>query len=75
MDDRGKGRAIISGLGKREELEQEKKGFWKEVKIEEELVKEVLLKQGDGEAVGVNELSGKVLKEVWNEKWGKEVIM
>ena len=73
-DDKEKGRAIIRRLGKREEMKQEEEGFWEEIEIEEELVKEVLWKQGDGKAAGVNGLSGKVMKELWEEEWGKRVI-
>lgn len=45
-------------------MKQEEEGFWEEIEIEEELVKEVLWKQGDGKAAGVNGLSGKVMKEL-----------
>ena len=74
IDDKEKGRAIIRGLGKREEKRQEEEGYWEEVRVEEELLKEVLWKQGDGKAAGVNGLSGKMMKELWEEEWGKRVI-
>jgi len=45
-----------------------------EVRVEEEEIKEALWKQGDGKAAGVNDLGGKVLKELWKEDWGKKVI-
>ena len=73
-DDKEKGRAIVRGLGKREEMKQEDEGFWMGVEVEEEEVKEALWKQGDGKAAGLNGLSGKVLKELWKKEWGKEVI-
>ena len=75
VEDGEKGRAIIRGLGKREEMKQEEEGFWKEEKVEEEEVKEALWKQGDGKAAGINGLSGKVLKELWEEEWGRRMIV
>jgi len=60
--DEEKGRAIVRGLGKRNELDQEEEGFWEEVSIEEEEVEECLKKQNDKKAAGENELGGKVLK-------------
>ena len=72
--DEEKGRAILRGLGKREELKQEEEGFWEEVRVEEEEIRLSLWKQGDGKAAGVNGLSGKVMKALWEERWGKEVI-
>lgn len=75
VEDGEKGKAIIRGLGKREELAQEKEGFWRETRVEEEEVKEAVWKQGDGKAAGVNGLSGKVMKELWGEGWGREVII
>jgi len=74
-DDEGKGWAIVRGLGKREELEQEEEGFWEEVGVEEEEVEECLKKQGDGKAAGENEMGGKVLKVAWKVDWCKRVIM
>ena len=67
-EDRNKGREIIRGLGKREELDQEREGFWEGVGVEEEEVKEALWKQKDGKTAGVNGLSGKVMKELWKKE-------
>jgi len=75
LEDRDKGREIVRGLGKREELMQEEEGYWLEVVAEEEEVREALWKQGDGKAAGVNGLSGRVLKELWGVEWGRRVIM
>ena len=74
-DDKDKGREIIRGLGKREELKQEEEGFWEEIRVGEEEVEEAVWKQKDRKAAGVNGLSGKVLKELWKEDWGKEVMI
>lgn len=43
--------------------------------MEKEEVKESIWKQKDRKAARVNGLSGKVLKELWKEEWGKEVII
>ena len=67
-DDKDKGREIVRGLGKREELEQEEEGYWEEVKLDREEVEEGLWRQKDRKAAGVNGLSGKVLKELWKEE-------
>ena len=75
VEDKEKGKARIRGLGKREKLKQEEEGFWEEVSLQEELIKEVLWKQGDGKAAGVNGLSGKVMKELWEVDWGRKVIV
>ena len=61
-EDMEKGRAIVWGLGKREELKQEKEGLWEEVILEKVKVKEAVYKQRDGKAAGVNRLSGRVMK-------------
>jgi len=75
VEDKEKGREIVRGLGKREELLQEEEGFRKEVEMEEEEVREELWKQGDGKTAGVNGLSGRVSKELWKEDWGRKVII
>ncbi|PWW77692.1 hypothetical protein C7212DRAFT_313732, partial [Tuber magnatum] len=69
-----KGREIIRGLGKREEREQEREGFWERVELEEEEVEECLKKQGNRKAAGEDEIGGKVWKEVWEEGKGRRVI-
>ena len=74
-EDGEKGRAIVRGLGKREELKQEEEVFWEEVEVEEEEVKSAIWKQKDGKAAGVNGLSGRVMKELWKVEWGRKVIM
>ena len=74
-EDKDKEREIVRGLGKREELEQEREGFWEDIEVEEEDIEEALWKQKDGKAAGVNELSGKVMKELWKKEWGKRVII
>jgi len=74
-DDEEKGWAIVRGLGKREELSQEEEGFWEEVEVEEEEVKECVDKQGDRKAAGENELGGRVLKEVWKVDWCRRGLM
>ena len=70
-EDGKKGEAIIRGLGKREELKQEKEGFWEEIRVGEEEVEEAIWKQKDGKAARVNGLSGKVMEELWMEDWGR----
>ena len=74
-DDKDKGREIVRGLGKREELKQEEEGYWEDIRLDEEEVEDALGKQKDRKAAGVKGLSGKVLKELWKEEWGKEVII
>lgn len=74
-EDKDKGREIVRGLGKREKLKQEREGYWEEIMVEEEEVEEALWKQKDGKVEGVNGLSGKAIKELWKEEWGKEVIV
>ena len=74
-EDREKGRAIVRGLGKREELEQEREGFWREVEVEEDEVEEMIRVQKDGKAAGINGLSGRVMKVLWKLDWGKRVVM
>ena len=74
-EDKDKGREIIRRLGKREELKQEEEGFWEEIRVGEEEVEEAIWKQKDRKAAGINGLSGKVLKELWKEGWGREVIV
>ncbi|KAG0632726.1 hypothetical protein HOY80DRAFT_1006578 [Tuber brumale] len=61
-----KGVAIVRGLGKREELEQEEEGFEGEVELDWEEVEEVLMEQEDGKVAGENGLGGKVIKEIWS---------
>ena len=73
-EDKDKGGEIVRGLGKREELKQEREGFWEEVKVEEEEVGEMIGMQKDGKAAGINGLSGRVMKELWKLDWGKEVV-
>ncbi|PUU74723.1 hypothetical protein B9Z19DRAFT_1132705 [Tuber borchii] len=64
--DEEKGRAIIRGLGKREEIEQGREGFYERVELEDELLKDWIWKQNDKKAVGVNGIGGKVVKIMWN---------
>lgn len=73
-DDGEKGKVILRSLGKREELCQEEEGYWMEVRVEEDMIREKIWKEGDGKAAGVNGLSGKVMKVLWEEGWGKEVV-
>jgi len=75
MHDKDKGREIVRGLGKREELLQQEEGYWEEVEVEEEEVEEAIWKQKDGKAAGVNGLSGRVIKELWKKDWGKKVMI
>jgi len=44
MDDRDKGREIVRGLGKREELLQQEEGYWEEIEVEEEELEEAIWK-------------------------------
>ena len=44
-DDKDKGRGIVRGLGKREELMQQEEGFWEEVEVEEEELEEEELEE------------------------------
>jgi len=74
-NDEGKGWAIVRGLGKREELDQEEEEFWEKVEVEEEEVEECLKKQKDGKAAGENKMGGKVLKVVWRVEWCRRVII
>jgi len=74
-DDEGKGWVIVRGLGKREEMDQEEEGFWEEVGVEEEEVKECVDKQNNKKAAGENELGGRVLKEIWKVDWCRRVLM
>jgi len=74
-EDGKKGEAILRGLGKREELDQEEEGFEGEVHLEEELVEECVFKQKDGKAVGINGIGGRTVKMVWKLGWGREVLM
>ncbi|PWW77625.1 hypothetical protein C7212DRAFT_314847 [Tuber magnatum] len=69
-----KGREIIRGLGKREEREQERKGFWERVELEEEELEECLKKQGNRKVAGEDEIGGKVWKKIWEEGKGRKVI-
>lgn len=64
-EDKEKGRAIVRGLGKRKELKQEEEGFWKEVEVDEEEIREAIWKQKDGKGAGMNGLSERVMKELW----------
>ena len=74
-EDSRKGEAILRGMGKREELEQEEEGFEGKVYLDEELVEECVFKQKDGKAVGINGIGGKVVKMIWRLDWGKGVLM
>jgi len=76
-EDKDKGREIVRGLGKREELLQEEKGgLWDiGVDIGEEEVEEVIEKQKDRKALGENGLGGKVLKLLWSWEGGRRVLM
>ena len=70
-----KGEAILRGLGKREELEQEEGGFEGKMDLEEELVEEGIFRQKDKKAVGVNGIGGKVVKMIWRLDWGRRVLL
>ena len=74
-EDKDKGKEIVRGLGKREELTQEEEGFWEKMGVEEEEVEKMIWMQKDGKAAGVNGLSGRVMKELWKLNWGKEMIV
>jgi len=64
----------MRGLEKREELEQEKKGFEGEVDVDMEEVEECVMKQGDKKAAGRSGIGGKVLKEAFKVEWVREEI-
>jgi len=68
-EDEEKARALVRGLGKRKEEEQELEGFYEKVEVEEEELGEMIRKQGDGKAAGENGLGGKVLKMMWRVDW------
>lgn len=73
--DEEKGEAIVRGLGKREEKEQEEEGEEWEVELDEEEVEESVMKQEEKKAPGENGLGGKIVKMVWRNKGGREWIM
>ena len=73
-EDEEKARALVRGLGKREEEEQELEGFYEKVEVEEEELGEMIKKQGDGKAAGENGLGGKVLKMMWRVDWCRREI-
>ena len=75
-DDEGKGRAIVRGLGKWEELEQEEEGGeWDMEKVlEMEEIEEVMKKQKEKKAPGENGLGGRILKMWWDEERGKGML-
>ena len=76
-EDEEKGKAIVRGLGKREEMEQEEEGgewdIGREVEVEE--VEEVMRKQKEKKTSGENGLGGKIMKLWWKEEGGREVLM
>ena len=76
-EDGDKGREIVRGLGKREELLQEEEGGVWDIgeDVTEEEVEEVVRRQKDRKAPGENGLGGKVLKLLWEWDGGKKVLM
>ena len=73
-EDGEKARALVRGLGKREEEEQELEGFYERIEVEEEELEEMIKKQRDGKAAGENGLGGKVFKIMWRVDWCRKEI-
>ena len=76
-EDEGKGRTIVRGLGKREELDQEKEGGVWDIgeSLEEEEVEQVIKKQKERKAPGENGLGGKIMKLWWKERRGRDTLL